>query len=109
MQIGTVIVPIFDTKVTEYLCSGWVFFLQTNFDFLTSLFLTDFFLYHSKSIVVLGLNLKRYFTYDYFLYSYEGLKVAILTNLGQLMREKKFELLTRNRRFNPSYKSFQIG
>ena len=23
----------FDTKVTEYLCSGWVFFLQTNFDF----------------------------------------------------------------------------
>ena len=109
MQIGTVIVPIFDTKVTEYLCSGWVFFLQTNFDFLTSLFLTDFFLYHSKSIVVLGLNLKRYFTCDYFLYSYEGLKVAILTNLGQLMREKKFELLTRNRRFNPSYKSFQIG
>ena len=32
------IVPTFDTKVTEYLCSGWVFFLQTNFDFLTSLF-----------------------------------------------------------------------
>ena len=27
------IVPTFDTKVTEYLCSGWVFFLQTNFDF----------------------------------------------------------------------------
>ena len=26
------IVPTFDTKVTEYLCSGWVFFLQTNFD-----------------------------------------------------------------------------
>ena len=33
-----VIVPTFDTKVTEYLCSGWVFFLQTNFDFLTSHF-----------------------------------------------------------------------
>ena len=32
------IVPTFDTKVTEYLCSGWVFFLQTNFDFLTSHF-----------------------------------------------------------------------
>ena len=30
------IVPTFDTKVTEYLCSGWVFFLQTNFDLLTS-------------------------------------------------------------------------
>ena len=26
------------TKVTEYLCSGWFFFLQTNFDFLTSHF-----------------------------------------------------------------------
>ena len=33
-----IIVPTFDTKVTEYLCSGWVFFLQTNFDFLTSHF-----------------------------------------------------------------------
>ena len=32
------IVPTFDTKVTEYLCSGGVFFLQTNFDFLTSHF-----------------------------------------------------------------------
>ena len=32
------IVPTFDTKVTEYLCSGWVFFLQTNFDFLTGHF-----------------------------------------------------------------------
>ena len=32
------IVPTFDTKVTEYLCSGWVFFLQTSFDFLTSHF-----------------------------------------------------------------------
>ena len=32
-------VPIFDTKVTENLCSGWGFyFLQTNFDFLTSHF-----------------------------------------------------------------------
>ena len=32
------IVPTFDKKVTEYLCSGWVFFFQTNFDFLTSHF-----------------------------------------------------------------------
>ena len=37
-----VIVPTFDTKVTEYLCSGWVFFLQTNFDFLTSHFWRNF-------------------------------------------------------------------
>ena len=29
-------VPTFHTNVTEYLCSRWVFFLQTNFDFLTS-------------------------------------------------------------------------
>ena len=32
------IVPILDTKVTKYLSSGYVFFLQTNFDFLTSHF-----------------------------------------------------------------------
>ena len=39
------IVPTFDTKVTEYLCSGWVFFfLQTNFDFLTSHFWRKFFI-----------------------------------------------------------------
>ena len=31
------IVPTFDTKVAEYLCSGG-FFFQTNFDFLTSHF-----------------------------------------------------------------------
>ena len=31
-------VPTFDTKVTECLCSGWVFFLQKNFDFLASHF-----------------------------------------------------------------------
>ena len=33
------IVPTFDTKVTEYLCSGgFFFFIQTNFDFLTNHF-----------------------------------------------------------------------
>ena len=41
------------------------FFLQTNFDFLTSHF-DGIFLYHSKGIVVLSLNLKRYFTCDHF-------------------------------------------
>ena len=49
--------------------------------------MTEFFLYHSKAIVVLSLNLKRYFTCDHFSQSYEGLKVAILTNLGQLTRD----------------------
>ena len=47
----------------------------------------EFFLDHSKAIVVLSLNLKRYFTCDYFPESYEGLKIAILTNLGQLTRD----------------------
>ena len=55
--INNIIVPTFDTKVTEYLCSGWV----------------------SKDFVVLSLNLKRYFTCDLFSYSYGGLKIAILT------------------------------
>ena len=32
------VIPTFDTKVTENLFSGWVFFLLTNFDFLTSHF-----------------------------------------------------------------------
>ena len=37
------IVPTFDTKVTENLCSGGFFFLQTNFDFLNSHFWRNFF------------------------------------------------------------------
>ena len=64
-----VIVPTFDTKVTEYLRSGGFFFLQTNFDFLTNHFydiLDGIVLYHSKGIVVLSLNLKRYFICDPF-------------------------------------------
>ena len=35
---SSLVFPTFDTKVTEYLCSGGFFFLQTNFDFLTSHF-----------------------------------------------------------------------
>ena len=66
------------------------FFLQANFDFLTSHFWRNFFKYHSKGIVVLSSNLKRYFTCDHSSWSYEGLKIAILailTNLGQLTRD----------------------
>ena len=37
----SVIVPTFDTKVTEYLCSGWFFFSS---DFLTSHFWRNFFI-----------------------------------------------------------------
>ena len=44
------IVTTFVTKVTEYLCSGECFLLQTNFDFLTSHFWRNSF-YHSKVIV----------------------------------------------------------
>ena len=61
---------------------GWVFFLQTNFDFLTSHF-DGIFLFHSKVIVVLSCNLRRYFTCDHFRYGYGGLNIAILSNLGQ--------------------------
>ena len=45
----------FVTKVTEYLCSVWGFFLETNFDFLNSHF-EVIFLNDPKSIVVLSLN-----------------------------------------------------
>ena len=31
MIIMIIIVPTFDTKVTEYLCSGWVFFSSDKF------------------------------------------------------------------------------
>ena len=37
-SIGHLIVPTFDMKVTEYLCLGLVFFLQTSFAFLISHF-----------------------------------------------------------------------
>ena len=45
---------------------GVGFFLQTNFDFLTSYFWLNF-LNHSKGIVVLSSNFKRFFTCDIFL------------------------------------------
>ena len=31
--------------------------------------------------------MKRFFTFDFFSKSYESLKIAILTNLGQLTRD----------------------
>ena len=64
-SIGHLIVPTFDTKVTEYLCLGWVFFLQTIFDFLTEHF-DRILKYHSKGIFDLSSNLKIYFTCDLF-------------------------------------------
>ena len=38
------VVPTFDAKETEYLFSGGVFFLETNFDFLTSIFWLIFYI-----------------------------------------------------------------
>ena len=71
----------FLTKIT---CSGWFLFLQTNFDFFTSTFwwsLKD----HSKGIVALSLNLKKYFICDYCSETYEDLTITILANSRQLM------------------------
>ena len=49
-------------KVTEYLFSGWLFFLQTKVDFLTKHFWHFFYL--PKGIYVWSLSLKRYLTCD---------------------------------------------
>ena len=70
-------------KVTEYLCSGWVFFFRQTSTFYLAIF-DGIFLYHSKSIVVLSLNLKRYFACDHFSLNYGGLTIVILASLGQL-------------------------
>ena len=43
--------------------------------------LKELILHQSKAIIVLSLNLKRYFTCDHFSKSYEGLKIAILAKL----------------------------
>ena len=60
------IVPTFDTKVTEDLCSGGFFFFRQNSTFKLAIF-DGIFFYYSKGIVVLSLNLKIYFTCDHFL------------------------------------------
>ena len=65
---------------------GWGFFLQTNFDFLTSNFWQIFFI-SFKTYCWLVIKLKRYFTCDRFLQSYGCLKIAILFNLGQQTRD----------------------
>ena len=62
--------PTLVIKVTEYLCSMWVFF------FFRQIFL------QTKSIKVLSLNSKRYFTCDCFLSGYGGLKKASLAKLS---------------------------
>ena len=60
---------------------GFCFFRQISTFYLT--IFEGIFLYHSKTIIVLSLSLKIYFTCDHLSESYEGLKIAILANLGQ--------------------------
>ena len=59
-------VSTFDTKVTDNLCSGWVFFLQTNFDFLTSHFWRNFLISFKSlyAIIDLLINLSLSTYYD---------------------------------------------
>ena len=42
---------------------------------------------HSKGIVVLSFNLEKYLTCDHSSWSYVNLKIAILANLGEFMRD----------------------
>ena len=64
---------------------GFFFFRQISIFYLANF--DGFFLYHSKSIVVLGLNLKNYFTCDHFLVKLWGFKISILANFEQLKRD----------------------
>ena len=83
---SSLIVPTFVTKVTENLFSGWVSFLQTNFDVLTKKFWRIFFI-SAESILVLSSIFKRSFTCDDFSASYECSKIANIVKLGQLTRD----------------------
>ena len=65
------------------------FFLQTTFDFLTSHFWQYLFI-SFESYCCPKLKFEKNFTHHDFLYSYGGLKIAILVslaNLGQLTRD----------------------
>ena len=44
--LRTLIVPTFDTKVTEYLCSGWVFFFFRQISTFYLAVFDGIFLYH---------------------------------------------------------------
>ena len=66
----------------------WVVFFQTNIDFLTSHF-DGFFLYHSKSIVILSLKLKSYCS-DF---RYESNGIFVL-GVGFFFLQTNFDFLT---------------
>ena len=74
----------FRNEINGIFVLGWVFFFWKLFNQPT---LTEFLISFKSNFVVLSLNLKRYFTCDYFSWSYGGLKVTILADLGQLTRD----------------------
>ena len=64
--IIVVFVPIFVTKITEYLCSVMVFLSFRQISTFQLDIFDKIFFYDSKFIFVLSLNWKRYFTCDHF-------------------------------------------
>ena len=101
-----IFVPTFATKVTEYLCSGWVFFLQTNFDFLTSHFWRNFFTsfenYCSSAFIW------KDFLPVIIFRKVMGVKRLPVWPIWDNYRAIYFALLTRNRRFNSSWKCSKL-
>ena len=45
LDTSSLVIPNFDTKVTEYLCSGWVLFSSEKFRLFDWPFMTEFFLF----------------------------------------------------------------
>ena len=80
---GFVFVPTFDTKVTEYLCSGWVFFLQTNFDFLTSHFWRNFKILFERYCCP-ELNFEKIFHLWSFFVNLRGFKDCLFGQFGTI-------------------------
>ena len=72
----TTIVPTFVTKVTEYLCWGWVFVFD------------EIFFIIQKVVLSLELKFGKMFHLWLFFVNYEGLRIAILANLGQLSSDR---------------------
>ena len=100
IQFFLFFVPTFDTKVTEYLCSGGFFFLQTNFDFLTSHFWRNFFISFERYCCP-ELKFEKIFYLWLFFVKLRGFKDCNFGQFGKI-NARYFALLTRKRRVNPS-------
>ena len=91
--IFNVFVPTSDTKVTEYLCSGWVFLLQTNFDFLTSHLLSgDLFRLRIRSKLVEG----SLFAIIYSLLEAKFITLYFIWRVGEDNFHKKSQIRKKN-------------